>query len=82
MPTLPGSAPSPHKTLGVVALESRAEDSQGAGRGYHEMDPSILLEIDRILELNDKEALISFMGNELNARWVTRDDMDKQGLTI
>ncbi len=42
---------SPHKTFGVVALESRTADGQGAGRGFHEMDPSIVFEIDRILEL-------------------------------
>ena len=71
---------SPHKTFGVVALESRVSDGQGSGRGFHEMDPSIVFEIDRILELNDKEALISFVGNEINARWVTRAEMAKQGL--
>ncbi len=44
------------------------------------MHSSIVFEIDRILELNDKESLISFMGNEINARWVTREEMDKQSL--
>jgi hypothetical protein len=63
-----------------VALGSRTSDGQGAGRGFHEMDSSIVFEIDRILELNDKEVLISFMGNEINARWVTREEMAKQGL--
>ena len=71
---------SPHKTFGVVALESRVSDAQGAGRGFHEMDPSIVFEIDRILDVNDKEVLLSFMGNEMNARWVPRADMTAQGL--
>ncbi len=71
---------SPHTNFGVVALESRTADGQGAGRGFHEMDSSIVFEIDRIMELNDKEALIRFMGNEINARWVTREEMGKQGL--
>jgi hypothetical protein len=70
----------PHKTFGVVALESKATDGTGAGRGFHEMDPSIGFEIDRILELNDKEVLLSFMGKEMNARWVPRADMTAQGL--
>ena len=64
----------------MVVLESRAADGQGAGHGLHEMDSSIVFEIDRILELNDKETLISFMGNEINARWVTREELAKQGL--
>ena len=34
--------PSPHKTYGLVSLESKVADGQGAGRGYHEMDPSIV----------------------------------------
>ncbi len=59
---------SPHKTFGVVALESRTADGQGAGRGFHEMDSFIVFDIDRIMELNAKAALISFMGNEINAR--------------
>jgi hypothetical protein len=71
---------SPHKMFGVVALESRVSDGQGAGRGFHEIDPSIVFEIDRILELNDKEVLLSFMGKEMNARWATRADMTAQGL--
>ena len=44
------------------------------------MDPSIVFEIDRILDINDKEVLLSFMGNEMNARWVPRADMTAQGL--
>jgi hypothetical protein len=80
--TVPGSQhrASPHKTFGVVALYSRVSEGQGAGRGFHEMDPSIVFEIDRILDLNDKEVLLSFMSNEMNARWVPRADMTAQGL--
>ncbi len=44
------------------------------------MDPTIVFEIDRILELNEKEALVSFMGSEVNARWITREEMSNQGL--
>ena len=44
------------------------------------MDPSIVFEIDRILDVNDKEVLLSFMGSEMNARWVPRADMTAQGL--
>ncbi len=29
---------------------------------------------------NDKEALISFMGNEINALWFTREEMENQDL--
>ena len=72
--------PSPHKTFGVVALESKVADGVGSGRGLHLMDPTIVFEIDKILEVNDKEALVSFMGNEINARWVSRADLAKQGL--
>jgi hypothetical protein len=71
---------SPHKTVGLVAVESRTAVGQGAGRGFHEMDSTIVFEIDRILELNDNVALISFRGNEINARWVPREEMLKQGL--
>jgi hypothetical protein len=63
-----------------VVLESRVSDGQGAGIGFHEMDPSIVFEIDRILDLNDKQVLLSFMGKEVNARWVQRADMMAQGL--
>ncbi len=45
------------------------------------MDPSTVLQIDRILEPNDKQVLLSFMGNEINARWVTREELNKQGLS-
>ncbi len=71
---------SPHKTFGVVALESHVSNGSGAGRGYHLLDPTIVFEIDRILEVKDKEVLVSFMGNELNARWVTREELSEQGL--
>ncbi len=70
---------SPHKTYGLVSLESKAADGQGAGRGYHKMDASIVFEIDKVLEVNSKEALISFMGNEINARWIPRTDLEQQG---
>ncbi len=69
---------SPHKTFGLVALESRTSDGQGAGRGFHEMDPTIVFEIDRILELNEQEALVSFIGSEINARWITREEMARR----
>ena len=72
--------PSPHKTYGLVSLESKVADGQGAGRGYHEMDPSIVFEIDKILEVTKKAALVSFMGNEINARWIPRADLETQGL--
>ena len=55
---------SPHKTFGVVALESRVSDGQGAGRGFHEIDPSIAFQIDRILDLNARRCC--------SASWVTR----------
>ncbi len=32
------------------------------------MDASIVFEIDKVLEVNSKAALISFMGKEINAR--------------
>ncbi len=60
---------SPHKTFGNVALEPRNADGVGAGHGYYEMDTTIAFEIAKVLELTAKEALISFMDNELNARW-------------
>jgi hypothetical protein len=44
------------------------------------MDPTIVFEIDRILELNEKEALVSFMGGEVNARWIPREELASQGL--
>jgi hypothetical protein len=72
--------PSPHKTYGLVALESKAVDGGGAGRGFHEMDPTIVFEIDKILEVTKKAALVSFMGNEINARWIPRADLETQGL--
>ncbi len=59
---------STHKTFGLVALESRPSHGQGAGKGYHEMDASIVFEMDKVLEVNSKEALISFMGNDIDAR--------------
>jgi hypothetical protein len=71
---------SPHKTFGVVALESHASDGSGAGRGFHLLDPTIVFEIDRVLEVNEKEVLISFLGNEINSRWVTREVLSEQGL--
>jgi hypothetical protein len=71
---------SPHETFGVVALESHASDGSGAGRGFHLLDRTIVFEIDRVLEVNDKEVLISFLGNEINSRWVTREVMSEQGL--
>ena len=71
---------SPHKTFGVVALESHVSDGGGAGRGFHLLDPTIVFEIDRVLEVNEKEVLISFLGNEINSRWVTREVMSEQGL--
>ncbi len=33
------------------------------------------------MEVNIKEALISFMGNETNARWMPRTDLEQQGLS-
>jgi hypothetical protein len=54
---------SPHKTFGVVALESHVLDGQGAGRGLHLLDPTIVFEIDSILDVNETEALVSFMGD-------------------
>ncbi len=45
------------------------------------MDPSIVFEIDRMLDLNPKEALDSFVGNEQNA-WVLREDLEKQGISV
>ena len=44
------------------------------------MDPSIVFEIDKILEVTSKAALVSFMGKEINARWIPRADLEKQGL--
>ncbi len=72
--------PSPHKTYGLVSLESKVADGMGAGRGYHEMDPSIVFEIDKVLEVTSKAALVSFMGKEINARWIPRADLEKQEL--
>ena len=53
-----------------MSLESKVADGQHEGRGYNEMDPSIVFEIDKILEGTKKAALVSFMGNEINARWI------------
>ncbi len=44
------------------------------------MDASIVFEIDKVLEVNSKAALICFMGNEINARWIPRADLEEQGL--
>ena len=44
------------------------------------MDPSIVFEIDKILEVTSKAALVSFLGKEINARWIPRADLEKQGL--
>jgi hypothetical protein len=32
--------------------------------------PTIVFEIDKVLGVNDEEALKSLMGKEMNARWV------------
>ena len=32
------------------------------------------------MEVNEKEVLISFLGNEINSRWVAREMMSDQGL--
>ncbi len=39
------------------------------------MDPSLAFEIDRVLEVSAKEALLIFVGDEQNARWVSREDL-------
>ena len=59
---------TPRQTYGHVALGSRASDGQGAGRGFHEMDSNSLQEIDRIVELTHKAALVRFVGSEINDR--------------
>ena len=41
------------------------------------MDPSIVFEIDKILEVTSKAALVSFLGKEINARWIPRADPEK-----
>jgi hypothetical protein len=60
--------PSPHKTYGLVSLESKVADGQGAGRGYHEMDRSIVFEIEKVLEVTNKAALVSFLGKADGSR--------------
>jgi hypothetical protein len=71
---------SPHKTFGLVALEAQSSEGSGASRGFHLLDPTVVFEIDRVSEVNEKEVLISFLGNEINSRWVTREVMSEQGL--
>jgi hypothetical protein len=72
--------PSPHKTYGPVSLESKVADGTGAGHGYHEMDPSMVFEIDKVLEVTSKATLVSFLGKEINACWMPRADLEKQEL--
>ena len=72
--------PAPARTYGVVALESHAADGQGAGRGLHEMDSALVHEIDCIVELGKQGALVRFLGNEINDRWVSLEEMEHQGL--
>ena len=71
---------APKQTYGTVVHEAKAADGVGAGRGYHEMDSSLTLEIDRIVDVNRHSALVRFVGTELNDRWVTLEEMHKQGL--
>jgi hypothetical protein len=73
--------PAPARTYGAVALESHAADGQGAGRGLHEMDSALVHEIDCIVELGKQGALVRFLGNEINDRWVSLEEMERQGLS-
>jgi hypothetical protein len=61
-------------------MEAHASDGSGAGRGLHILDPTIVFKIDRVLEVNDKEVLISFLRNGINSRWVMRKVMSEHGL--
>ena len=71
---------APKQTYGTVVHEAKAADGVGAGRGYHEMDTSLTLEIDRIVDVNRHSALVRFVGTELNDRWVTLEEMHTQSL--
>jgi hypothetical protein len=53
-----------------------ASDVQGAGRGWHELDSTVLLEIHRIGELGCKGVLIRFVDSKRNNRWVPLEDLD------
>jgi hypothetical protein len=45
------------------------------------MDASIVFEIDKVLEGNSKETLVSFMGNEIFVWWIPRTELEQQGLS-
>ena len=44
------------------------------------MDSALVHEIDCIVELGKQGALVRFLGNEINDRWVSLEEMEHQGL--
>ena len=70
------------RTYGAVALAHAAADGVGAGRGIHLMDSSEMLEIDRIVDMNSTrtKALVRFVGNERNERWIAAAVLREQHL--
>ena len=55
-------------------------DGSGVGRGFHEIDSTLVQEIDRIVALGPKGALVRLVGSETNDRWVALEEMKRQEL--